>query len=156
MVSSRGLQANDNISTCQGGDAHCTVLFGQIQFEIQTNTVCNSDKYSLKFRLKHIAIGTDCTVWRVLHFVKLWYTALVWSLAFAWGVGSILGGTVISEWHPTDSRASNNPQISNVNRTCKKSPEKHLQKYFAPNIRNPFQQISVGRTDTKLMSTDAL
>ena len=50
-------------------------------------------------------------MWRVLHFVKLWYTALVWSLAFAWGVGSILGGTVISEWHPTDSRASNNLEL---------------------------------------------
>ena len=167
MVSSRGLQANDNISTCQGGDVHCTVLFGQIQFAFQTNTVCNSDKYSFQFRQIQFAIQTK-TYWDRLHCVTcvtlcynllhsgtLWYTALAWSLAFAWGVGSILGGTVISEWHPTDSRASNNPQISNVNRTCKKSPEKHLQKYFAPNIRNPFQQISVGRTDTKLMSTDA-
>ena len=35
-----------------------SLKFRQIQFAIQTNTVCNSDK----FRLKHIAIGTDCTV----------------------------------------------------------------------------------------------
>ena len=76
---------------------------------------------------------------------------LAWSLAFAWGVGSILGLTVILEWHPVDIRASS-PQISNAN-SCQKH-QKTFAEIFCAKYQKPivgaFQQISVV-TDTKLI-----
>ena len=76
---------------------------------------------------------------------------LAWSLAFAWGVGSILGLTVILEWHPVDIRASS-PQISNAN-SCQKH-QKTFAEIFCAKYQKPivgaFQQISVV-TDAKLI-----
>ena len=84
-------------------------------------TLCN-ECYTLQWVLHFVTHCNEC--YTLLH------TALVWSLAFAWGVGSILGRAVILEWHPVDSRASSNPQISNVN-SRKKSPETFAEIFCA-------------------------
>ena len=48
--------------------------FGQIQFEIQTNTIWNSDKYNLKFKLS--------TIWNSdkynLKFKQMWFWVAEW------------------------------------------------------------------------------